>query len=331
MDKKKIIAAAGIVILVIISGHIVVKKKSDEGYVIDKSYNIKLKDIETYYKSMDFNEENVKEIFGENVINQYTLKFFQSMDEKFKDAKNLEDHLEKARLYLYSVMSSEEADKVLAVYKTYMNFQLSLAGKTKVWGSPTTPEEAIAYLHTLQEYRREVFGKENADALFGVSVKAQEYPIRRGVIIGDKDAYGAEKEKKLKELNKDMWGEEADSVEAYAKPYTRYQEKLQIYKKDLDELGSDAEKQAKIRKFREELFTPEQVQRLDEVDRVIGDEKKREENYAAQESRIKSDPNLDKEEKEKKIRELQDETFGEEADAFRRRQAIEQGMEQFKK
>jgi lipase chaperone LimK len=328
MDKKKLIALAGIVVLAIIIVALVLRNRGSEGFVIDKSSGIKLKDIETYYRKVDFDDASVKEYFADSVINPYTLKFFMAMDEKFKNSKDLEDHLERARQYLYSVMSPDEAEKVLALYKIYMNYQISLANKSKEWGSPSTAEEAIEYLHKLQEYRREVFGRENADALFGASVKAQEYPLRRGAIIADKDLYGAEKEKKLKELNKDMWGDEANSVEGYAKPYTRYQEKLKIYQKDLSELKSDEERQARVKQFREELFTSDQVKRLDEVDHVIAEEQKKEENYKALESRIRSDPNLDRDEKDQKIRELQDKTFGDEADAYRRRQAIERGLEQ---
>ena len=137
-------------------------------------------------------------------------------------------------------MSSDEAEKLFAVYKTYMQYQMGLADKTKSWGTPSSPEDAIAFLHKLQDYRRDVFGKDAADALFGTSVKAEEYPIRRGMIVGDKELYGAEKEKRLKDLNKNMWGEEAEAVDAYAKPYSKYQEKLQIYEKDLAELPSES-------------------------------------------------------------------------------------------
>lgn len=331
MNKKKLIALAGIFVLAVIIIILAVRKKGGEGFIIDKSNSIKLKDIEVYYKKIDFEDDSIKGYFADSVINPYTLRFFMSMDEKFKDSKNLEDHLERARQYLYSVLPAEEAERLMALYKTYMNYQLSLTEKSKEWGTPSTAEEAIEYLHKLQEYRRELFGRENADALFGASVKAQEYPLRRGAIIGDKDLYGADKEKKLKELNRQMWGDEASSVEAYAKPYSRYQEKLKMYQKDLSELKSDDERQSMIKKFREDIFTPDQVKRLDEVDRVIADEQKKEDNYRALEERIKSDPNLDADEKAQKIRELQDKTFGDEADAYRRRQAIEQGLEQMKK
>ncbi len=331
MDKRKIIAAVGIGIVAIIVINLVVGKKGDEGYVIDPDRGIKLKDIENFHKNYEFDDSEIRDYFSTGVINNYTLLFFMSMDERFKDSKNLEEHMERAREYLYSVMSPEEAERLLVVYRTYMNYQVNLADRTSRWGNPKTPEEAIAFLHRLQEYRREVFGREAADALFGVSVKAQEYPIRRNMIVGDSDLYGAEKEKRLRDLNRNMWAEEAEAVEAYREPYARYQEKLQIYEKDLAEMRSEEDRQGKIREFREEFFTPEQVARLDEVDRIIAADRKKEETYRAREERVKNDPNLDADERAEKIRELQDEIFGEEADALRRRLAIEKGLEDVKR
>ena len=331
MNKKKVFAALGLALLVIIVISLVVRKNSSSReFVLDKNNSIKLKDIETYYKRVDFNDGSVKDYFSDKIINPYTLKFFQSLEKKFSDSKDLDGHLDAVRRYLYSVMPAEEADKLMAVYETYMKYQMSLADKTKQWGTPTTAEEALDFLRKIHQYRRDTFGKENADALFGVSVKAEEYPIRRGMVVYDEKLYGAEKEKRLKELNKEMWGDEANSVEEYTNSYNRYLEKQAIYKRDLAEMRSDEDRQAKIKEFRQELFTPEQVARLDDVDKQIESDKKKESDYLVQENRIKSDPNLDGPDKEEKIKALQDQVFGDEADAFRRRQAIEKGMEQYK-
>lgn len=349
------IAVAGIVVLILIILNLAVRKKGSEetinkesvkkesvdkkstnkwylsrNYIIEKKYEIKLKDIQTFYEGADFSDENVRNYFAEKIINAYTFKFLKLMDDRFNDSKDLADHLERARQYLYSVLPSRKAGEMLELYKAYLNHQIDLAGKVTKLGLPSSVDEAIADLHDLQEYRREIFGKEIADALFGAGVKAVEYPLRRTAIMNDRDLYGAEKEYRLKQLDRDMWGDEADSVGDNILPYTRYQGKLQIYQKDLSEMRSEEEKQAKMREFRREIFTPDQVQRLDQVDRIVAYEKKREENYLASESSIKNNPSLGEKEKENKIRELQDETFGEEADAFRRRQAITAGIEQFR-
>ena len=79
MNKKKIIAIAVIILLVIITGLVIKKmvtteKVKEEGFVFDKSSNIKLKDIETYYKVIDFKKENVKDYFKNEIVNPYTLK-----------------------------------------------------------------------------------------------------------------------------------------------------------------------------------------------------------------------------------------------------------------
>ena len=64
-----------------------------------------------------------------------------------------------------------------------------------------------------------------------------------------------------------MWGDKADTIDNDTEPLDRYHEKFKIYQKDMAEMTSDEERQAKIRQFREELFTPEQARRLDDVDR----------------------------------------------------------------
>ena len=334
MKKNKISAMAGIVLAVVITIIIAVvmtKGKKQEGYVFDRNSKISMKDVRIYLGKSEFKADAAKDYFKKDTINSYTLKYFLFLDDKFKDSRNTEELLQSVRDYLNTVMPPDEADKLFTVYKTYVYYQRDVHDKMTTWGRPSTPEEAIDYLHKLQDYRRKVFGDENADVLFGPIVMLQEYPIRRGRIIGNQELYGAEKEKKLNDLKKDMWGDEADIVDNDTEPLDRYHEKLKIYQKDMAEMTSDEERQAKIRQFREELFTPEQARRLDDVDRSTADEKKNEEDYLAQENEIKNNNNLDADEKAQKIYDLQDQMFGSEAEAFRRRLVVEDELKQPKK
>ena len=319
-----------VIITVIIAG-IMTRGKKQEGYVFDRNSKIGMKEVMIYLGKGEFKADDAKDYFKKDTINSYTLKYFLFLDDKFKDSRNPEELLQSVRDYLDEVMPQDEADKLFAVYKTYVYYQRDVHDKTTTWGRPSTPEEAIDYLHKLQDYRRKVFGDDNADALFGPSVMLREYPIRRGMIIGNQELYGAEKEKKLNDLKKDMWGNEADTIDNDTEPLDRYNEKLKIYQKDMAEMTSDEERQAKIRQFREELFTPEQLRRLDDVDRSAADEKKNEEDYFAQENEIKNNNNLDAGGKAQKIRDLQDQMFGSEAEAFRRRQVVKDALEQPKK
>ncbi len=68
--------------------------------------------------------------------------------------------------------------------------------------------------------------------------------------------------------------------------------------------------------------------KLRETDDQIAREKEKLERYRAAEKRILNVKNITQQEKEKKIRLLQDEFFGKEAEAFRRREAIRKGAEQ---
>lgn len=331
MKKKKIItiaaAAAMILILLIVVWHQVEKKKDFLGHIIDKGYQAKLQDSKLDYRQENFSNEKVKEDFSSDIINEHTLNFFLRLDEICQSAVDLADNLEKARKYLYSVLPPETADKMLKLYEIYLNYQIGLQDKMKEWGLIT---DRLDNLAKLQDYRREVFGKENADIIFGASVEAEEYAIRRGAIVYDDNLYAAQKEQLLKELNNDMWGDELTS-DANVPEYTRYQEKLQLYKKDIAELRTEEEKQAFLQHLRMEVFDPVQRQRLEEVDRTLADEKMIKEQYLAQEREILNDPDLSEKEREKRIRELQDATFSEEADAFRRGQAIEKGREELTK
>jgi len=132
-----------------------------------------------------------------------------------------------------------------------------------------------------------------------------------------------------------MWGMDAAAVEEHPNDYNRYREKLLIYDKDLTELNSDELRQAKIKEFRTDFFTPEVVERLDAVDRQITADTQKETNYREKEKQILEDTGLTDETKNKKIEALQNELFGEEAEAFRRgetmRIELEKMMQETKK
>lgn len=295
------------------------------GYVFDRKTPVDAETLRIYKDPDAFDAKNAGNYFKKGSVNSFTLKYFSFLDDAFKDSKKTDELFDRVRAFLNTVMAPADAERFLAEYRIYTRYQQDVYEKTMSWGTPVTAEEAIDYLHRLQGYRREVFGTAKADILFGPSVKLEEYPIRRGMIIDDETLYGAEKEKKLSSLNAEMWGDDGYAVESTAEPLDQYNEKLKIYRRDLDEMGSDEERNVAIRSFREQLFTPDQLKRLDAVDRSVFDEKKKEEVYIVQENRINNDNSLDGNGKKQKIWELQNRMFGDEADSFRRRLVVEKG------
>ncbi len=329
MNKKKIfyiLASVFIVLLIIV--FIPWRLPMERSFVFDKNSRIKIKDINLAMSNVDFTDENARDLFSKDLINPYTVKYFKFLEEKFKDLE-FDNHLVAVHDYLVSIMPAEEAEKLFAIYKKFLEYEKTMAEKLARWGSPESGDEAIDMLHKVQEYRREFFGDEIADALFGAEIKSKEYPIRRSMIINDDSLYGDEKIKRIQKLNQDMWGDEADAVEEVPQSYTRYKEQLDIYNKDMKEMGESGRNQ-KVREIREKLFSSDVVQRLEEVDRQLKSEKETESEYFRAEMKVHNDPNLTREQKAEKIKSLQDETFGEEAEAFRRKENIRKGVDELK-
>ena len=349
MRNKKIITAIVIIfclaIIIVILNHFLRKDAgleslSDDGYrdqllksELSKGWkNISNDDMRKYFAGdKDFNKQKVKDQFSSAVVNHDTLNFFQYMDDLFKDSKDLADNMEKARKYLYSVLPSQKAGEMLDLYKTYLNYQIDLQPKLKEFVKAGSPDESLANLSRLQELRRAVFGKEIADIIFGPSEKAEEYSIRRNVILGADNIYGLEKERKLSILNDVMWGSEMMPFDENLTPYVRYQEKLLIYNNDLATLQTEEEKETLRQQLQRQTLSPEQIQALADAESQVAEGKKIKEQYFAQEKEIMNDPSLDQEGKESKIRDLQDKKFGEEADAFRQGQIMQKTEEQYVK
>jgi len=347
--NKKIIALISVFALFFLIGYwLFPKSQESTEYIFDKSYNISLEDVQKARKPLpravtsdnpsvnaaadEFNEDSadspeqgldLRKIFGEGLINSYTtLKYFKHLEHLFRKSTTLGEHFDEVKKYLFAQFSEKEAKTLFETYKAYLQCEMDLLEEFRNLTSAKSTEEAIETLKQIQEFRRDRLGAELADKLFGADVKAKEYAFRRADIVGDETLYGEAKEKMLKNLNEDMWGEDAQAIEEHPNDYNRYKEKLLIYKKDLDEIESGESRQARIKEFRTEFFTPEVVKRLDKVDQQIAGEKQNELNYREKEKKILENTGLTEETKNKKIEALQNEMFGDQADAFRRRETM---------
>jgi len=355
VKNKKIVAVTGVFVLLFLIGYWLFPKEQEQTqYIFDKSYNISLEDVKKARKSLPRNktpdnsstdakpdetydpqetaeqepELDIRGIFGEGLINSYTtLKYFKHLEHLFRKSTTLGEHFDEVKKYLFAEFSEEEAQILFETYKNYLQCEMDLLEEFRNLTSARSTEEAIQTLKQIQDFRRDRLGVDLADKLFGSDVKAKEYAFRRADIVGDEALYGQAKEDLLKQLNEDMWGEDADAIEEHPNDYNRYKEKLLIYKKDIEQIESEEERQAKVKGYRTEFFTPEVVKRLDDVDMQIASEKQNEVNYREEEKKILENTGLTEETKNKKIEKLQSEMFGEEADAFRRRETMRLELE----
>jgi lipase chaperone LimK len=252
-----------------------------------------------------------------------TLEFFRFLQQRFavKSINELDEHYNKVWGYLDVRFNKTDASRLFEMYKKYMECVIELGNNPKYRAKTPNPKLLLMLLYKGQSFRRDRLGKENADALFGMDVKEREYLLRRSLIIGDHTLYGKEKESGLQKLKYDMWDDEVISIGEDSNPYNRYQLKMQLYQKDLSELG-EGERKIKIEEFRKEFFSKGQIKRLREVDDQIAKKRENIERYRAAEQRILNLKDITQKEKDKRVRSLQEEFFGKEAEAFRRRELM---------
>ena len=326
------------------------RDEGDTGYIFDKNYAaIKFSDVAKARGMLTdpsaggaptpvtavspLTGVNLHQFFTQDfAANPFTLKFFRYITSLFGNSPDKATALARAREYIFSQLPPDEAAKVFALYQKYLDCEIALMDEQKKWKQPKTADEIVAFLHKVQEFRREQMGAEAADALYGPDVKTEEYRVRRGSIVGDPNLYGAQKEERIKALTADMWGDEAQAVEESAVDFNRYQEKLAMYKKDMAEMATDADRAAMDHKFREQIFTPDQVKALDGVDAQLASEKKTEDSFKAARAQVEQDASLTPEQKAQRVKDLGTQMLGKEgAEELQRREAIEKGRADMEK
>jgi lipase chaperone LimK len=321
--KKILIILASTAVLVFILfllisylNHLHVKSQDtylENHYIFDKNFPPKKTKTDTSHNKYLFHDTATPE----------TLKLFRFLEQRFaeKSLNELSDHFNKVHRYLHSRFRETEAQRLFEIYQKYLKCQIEITNSSKYRLATENPKHILRLLYTAQNFRRDKMGRESADALFGREVKENEYLLRRAMIIGDNTLYGNEKESRLQKLKSDMWGDKVIFIGEDNNPYNRYQFKLQLYQKDSSELD-DREYKLKIEEFRREFFSQEQIKKLHEVDEQFIKEKEKMERYRAAEKKILDARNMTREEKDKKIKTLQDKFFGKDAEAFRRREIM---------
>ncbi len=329
---KKLIVFLTLSVLVIAVFFISLKTKNNQskGYIITEEADITIEDVNEFraVKSIDFFTK--KEPDPDSVVTPTTLKLFKQIQHLFRKSKDMDTHYEDVLAWLYSQYPEDVANQLIEIYKTFLTCETDLFSEYKNWGSGSTPEEILALLEKVQDFRRDRLGVDVADILFGVDVKTREYSIRKGSILNNNDLYGAEKERLIASINEEMWGDESNSSDFETNGFNNYREKMALYMKDLSEIESDEERQVKITEFREMYFTPDVVEKFEKIDQKIASEREIKNQYYSAENEILNTDDLTHEEKSEKILALQNDIFGEQADGFRRLQAMRKGLDKLK-
>lgn len=318
INKKRMILIISSIAICAILFNIITRSVSPgiDEYISPSADKITYDDVKESFKKIDFSKIKEGEFPTDKIVNRHTVRFFKYLQLMFKD-KNYEDHLAAIKEYLLTLMNPADAEKMFQLYKKFVDYENEVAALISSSGGMKSEEDYLTLLQKVKSLQVKYFGQDDAVIMFGAEMKAQEYPVRRNAIVNNKNLYGKDKEERIAKLNEDMWGSQASEFEDSRKPYVKYQDKLNIYNKDLSEMP-ESERAAKIKEFREDIFPPDVVERLEEVDKQLALENQRDSSYQAEYSRIVSDNSLSDSEKQARISELQNSTYGDQADAVRR-------------
>jgi len=314
--NKKIVILTGVIAVIsgviFFTGNDILNKvkiiRLDNNYIFDKNFKIVLDD------------ENVAklEFIKDGLPTDRTLGLFYELGEQFKltSLNDLHEHFKQVEVYLNKHFNKNDASKLHELYKKYLESEVALSSSSEFKEKSDSTGMLLFNLNEIYNFRIQKLGKPLTDALFGRDLKKREYSTRRTIIINDQTLYGKEKEKKLEELKIGMWGEIPIYHIEDSNSFNKYHFKIYLYNKDLSELSKN-DRDKKIKDYRKEFFTTQELQKLDEVDTQLAEEMHQLKLYRESETEILN-LSLNQELKDKKIRELQDKFFGSEAEAFRR-------------
>ncbi len=209
---------------------------------------------------------------GKDIADSNTIELFKFLQFKFQN-DNLDEHYSDVLNYLISVYGEEKGKDLLELYKKFTNYEMGLAGAVFFKRQqPASASEAIQFLNEIKIYRENVFGKELADSLFGEEYRMYEFKIMQNEIIKDPDMYGSEKEKEISALEENL--DYHPDKENELSELDEYDLKLRLYKKDLSQMDSEQQKELK-KKFRSEIFTPDEASRLEQIEWSIEQDEKK--------------------------------------------------------
>ncbi|MBF0377249.1 MAG: hypothetical protein HQK72_07175 [Desulfamplus sp.] len=257
------------------------------------------------------------EDFDITLVDSSLREYFHSLYFKYRDAKDRDDFMDKIRADLLSKFPIETAEKLIKIYETYIDCELSIQEKMLQFEKPETPEDMLNMENEIFAFRKHTLGDELAQRLFGEEHNMTSFKIMSSQIYNDDSLYGSEKEAKLRQLATEIYGDKPDVSISDKTGESLYQEKLLLYKRDLEEMD-EIERKKKIREFREEYIPIEDIEKIEAAELEIEANAKRDQNYNESKNAILNDSSLSDSDKKAKIYEIQNQIYGSTADEVRR-------------
>ncbi len=218
------------------------------GYIVDQQNQIPFKDTHLNEQRPD-TDAGLSESMAIGTVNRDSVDYFRFLQTHFNEGSSLQENTALIHQHLLTTLPKDKGEELFALYQKFVDFEFSVGEKTKGWKMPESANETLELIKKMQQLQQQHFGVETADLLFGGELKTMEYTARRSGILNDQTTSGAAKEALLNKLAVDMFGTDANKLDAQKNPYNLFEEKLLIYKNDLDKLGP-TEKEKMINELR---------------------------------------------------------------------------------
>ncbi len=211
-------------------------------------------------------ETEFKAYFKDSIVNENTVRAFKILQSRFSSSLDLEKHYEDVYEYLKTQVSAEKAAEAVELYKKFTEYEMTLTDQAHLWNQekPMNSTEAIQFLESVQRHREQFFGNDVAETLWGDELTAYEYQLRKHAVVSDEYMNGDEKAARIKDLEKELFGGDPD---VSSSPYSRYQETLQLYRRDFERM-TPQEQYDKAKEIRHEIFPPDAAARMDEREKA---------------------------------------------------------------
>lgn len=225
------------------------------GYIVDKPGRISVQ-ATGLGGTADAAQASLQDYIAGPLVHRGTADYFRQLQTEVTAGAGLRENTEAIRQHLLSILPRNEADKLFALYQQFLDFELSVGEKTRGWTMPENPAQSLALIKQMQKLQQQHFGEENADLLYGGELKGMEYTARRAGILNNQQTSGKEKEAQLARLGSDMFGAEAAKLDQHKSPYNLFEDKLLIYKTEIETLPP-LERDRLIQSFRDKYLPPQ--------------------------------------------------------------------------
>jgi lipase chaperone LimK len=192
------------------------------------------------------------------------------------------------------------AQEAIDLLDRYLNYRERARG---LYAEDGLSGDLSAHLEQIRALRREVFGKDNAEALFGQDATEDYIALAESEVLRDPSLSQEERQRRLDALEQQLPEAVRQAHEEVTKPTRFLQEQ-----EELQAAGGSSEE---IRALREKYWGTEAADRLEGLDRRQADWQARIDDYRTARAAIENDPSLSPEQKVQNINDLMAARFSE--------------------